>query len=244
MSKESFVSSVMRVSMSSPDLSDLERQAVLSVLQTPRLSMGPKIDAFEAAIAGRVGARHAVAINSGTAGLHLCVRAVGLTDGDWALTTPFSFVSSSNVLLYERVLPVFVDVEAHTGNLDPALVEAAAGDLAQGGKAAERWLPRRGVPPDGRLRGLLAVDVFGQPADYDRLLTTARRNAVPLIEEFLRSAGCGLPGASSRDAGRDRGLCFLPQQADHQRRRGNDRHRSRRVGDDGPSAAQPGPRPR
>jgi len=209
-SKESSVSAVMRVSMSSPDLSDLERQAVLSVLQTPRLSMGPKIEAFEAAIAGRVGARHAVAINSGTAGLHLCVRAVGLTDGDWALTTPFSFVSSSNVLLYERVLPVFVDVEAHTGNLDPALVEAAAGDLTQGGKAAGRWLPRRGVPPHGRLRGLLAVDVFGQPADYDRLLTTARRHAVPLIEDSCEALGADYQGRPAGMLGEIGVFAFYP----------------------------------
>jgi dTDP-4-amino-4,6-dideoxygalactose transaminase len=179
----------MRVSMSSPDLTDLERQAVASVLQTPRLSMGPKIEAFESAIASRVAARHAVAVNSGTAGLHLCVRVAGLRDGDRAMTTPFSFVSSANVLLYERVVPVFVDVEPDTGNIDPDLADAAAADLAQGGEAAKRWLPRRGAPPHGRLRGLLAVDVFGQPADYDRLLLTTRQHSIPLIEDACEALG-------------------------------------------------------
>jgi perosamine synthetase len=204
------VSPTMRVSMSSPDLTDLERQAVLSVLQTPRLSMGPKIVAFEAAIAGHVGARHAMAVNSGTAGLHLCVRAVGLRDGDWALTTPFSFVSSSNVLLYERVLPVFVDVEPDTANLDPGLVHAAAADLAQGGQAAARWLPRRGVAPGGRLRGLLSVDVFGQPADYDRLLLTTRQHSIPLIEDSCEALGAAYQGRAAGMLGDIGVFAFYP----------------------------------
>ena len=79
--------------MSSPDLTEDERQAVADVLRTPRLSMGPQIEAFEAEVADYVGADHAVAVNSGTAGLHLCVRAAGVGDGDLVLTTPFSFVA-------------------------------------------------------------------------------------------------------------------------------------------------------
>src|SRR3990172_7476801 len=113
------------VPMSSPDLTDAERQAVLAVLQTPNLSMGPQITAFEAAFSAYTGFRHAIGVNSGTAGLHLCVRAAGIGPGDLVLTTPFSFVASTNVLLYENAVPVFVDVDVRTGNIDPARLEQA-----------------------------------------------------------------------------------------------------------------------
>ena len=99
------------VAMSYPDITDAERQAVMDVLHTPNLSMGPQIDAFEASVAAYVGANHAVAVNSGTAGLHLCVRAAGIEQNDLVITTPFSFVASSNVLLFEKAIPVFVDID-------------------------------------------------------------------------------------------------------------------------------------
>ncbi len=114
--------------MSSPDLSQAETEAVLSVLKTPDLSMGPWIDLFEAAFRQFSGCRHAIGVNSGTAGLHLLVRAAGIGPGDLAITTPFSFVASTNVFLFEQAVPVFVDVDPKTGNIDPALVEQAAAD--------------------------------------------------------------------------------------------------------------------
>ena len=117
-----------RVPMSSPDLSQAEIDAVLSVLGTPDLSMGPWIDRFEAAFRQFSGCRHAIGVNSGTAGLHLLVRAAGIGPGDLAITTPFSFVASTNVFLFEQAVPVFVDVDPLTGNIDPVLVEQAAAD--------------------------------------------------------------------------------------------------------------------
>jgi perosamine synthetase len=179
----------MTVPMSSPDLTDRERQAVLDVLRTPRLSMGPQIEAFEAGVARRVGARHAVGVSSGTAGLHLCVRIAGVSDGDLVITSPFSFVASANVLLYERAVPVFVDVDEATGNIDPDLVDQAMADLMAGGPQAARWLPRGGHATGARLTALLPVDAFGQPADYDRLTTTARRHGLPLIEDACEAFG-------------------------------------------------------
>ncbi len=175
--------------MSSPDITDAERQAVAGVLQTTRLSMGPEEKSFENAIRSRIGAKHAIAVNSGTSGLHLCVRAAGIRDGDLAITTPFSFISSSNVLLFERAIPVFVDVDPKTGNLDPELVAQAAADLSRGGQAAQRWLPRQGVTGEGRLKAILAVDVFGQPADYDRLNTIAQQYGLFLIEDSCEALG-------------------------------------------------------
>lgn len=190
MSEEDQDRSISRqISMSGPDLTDAEREAVTAVLHTPRLSTGPQLDAFEAMVTDRVGAKHAIAVNSGTAGLHLCVRATGVTDGDWVITTPFSFIASSNVLLYERAIPVFVDVDPLTGNIDPMLVAEAAADLTEGGTAARRWLPPRGTLDEGELKAILTVDVFGQPADYDELALTVRRFGLITIEDSCEAIG-------------------------------------------------------
>jgi len=188
----------MMVPMSSPDLTEREVEAVLAVLRTPRLSMGPWLEAFEAGVAKRVGARHAIGVSSGTAGLHLAVRAASITDGDLVITTPFSFVASANVLLYERAVPIFVDVDPQTGNLDPSLVEDAVHDLLHGGERAARRLPRRGVPP-GPLKAILAVDAFGQPADYDRLVQEARAHSLAVIEDSCEAFGAAY---HARPAGR------------------------------------------
>ena len=112
------------VPMSSPDLSDAERQAVQAVLNTPNLSMGREIEQFEAAFCQYTSSSQAVGVNSGTAGLHLCIRAVDVQPGDLVLTTPFSFVASTNVVLFENAVPVFVDVDPKTYNMTAELVEA------------------------------------------------------------------------------------------------------------------------
>jgi len=125
----------MHIPMSSPDLTDSERQAVQEVLNTPNLSMGQRIKDFEQSFCDLTGARHAVGVNSGTAGLHLCVRAADIGPGDLVITTPFSFVASTNVLLFEHAIPVFVDVDPRTGNIDPQLVAQAVRDVAQGAKS-------------------------------------------------------------------------------------------------------------
>lgn len=172
------------VPMSSPDLTDAERQAVLAVLQTPNLSMGPQITAFESVMAAYSGAKHAIAVNSGTAGLHLCVRAAGIGANDLVLTTPFSFVASTNALLFEQAIPVFVDIDPCTGNIDPALAARAAADLVSGGETARRWLPRRGAEKPGPLKALLPVDVFGQPADMDGVNAIAKQFGLKVIEDL------------------------------------------------------------
>ena len=179
----------LKIPMSSPDLTDAERAAVMAVLNTPNLSMGPQITAFENAFRGYTGWKHALAVNSGTAALHLCVHAAGIGAGDRVITTPFSFVASTNALLFEQAVPVFVDVDPLTGNIDPTLVQQAAADLNTGGSAAARWLPRRGAGQNGTLKALLAVDVFGQPADYDRLRQTTHQFNLKLIEDSCESLG-------------------------------------------------------
>jgi len=178
-----------RIPMSSPDITEAERAIVAEVLETPRLSMGPYEEAFEKAVKEYADVKHAIAVNSGTAGLHLCVRAAGISDGDWVITTPFSFVASTNVMLYERAIPIFVDVDGTTGNIDTSLVDEAARDLKQGGKVSQRWLPREGIKDQGVLKAILPVDVFGQPADYDPLLRTAKTFGLAMIEDSCEALG-------------------------------------------------------
>ncbi|MCW5877384.1 MAG: DegT/DnrJ/EryC1/StrS family aminotransferase [Anaerolineales bacterium] len=183
----------MRVPMSSPSIGPAEQQAVAEVLATPVLSMGEQTTAFEEAVRHFSGAKHAISVNSGTAGLHLCVRAAGIGPGDLVLTTPFSFVSSSNVMLFEQAVPVFVDVDPRTGNLDPQVVAQAAADLSAGGAAAQRWLPRRSVQ-GGQLKAILAVDIFGQPADFTSIRQTADQYGLPLIEDSCEALGAEYRG--------------------------------------------------
>jgi dTDP-4-amino-4,6-dideoxygalactose transaminase len=179
--------------MSSPDLTDVERRAVSEVLATSVLSMGEQTLAFEEAARKFSGASHAIAVNSGTSGLHLCVRAAGIGPGDLVLTSPFSFIASSNVLLYENAVPVFVDVDLKTGNIDPSRLAQAAEQLAKDGKAVENWLPRKGAAYK-KPKALLAVDVFGQPADYDAITAISKEYDLVLIEDSCEALGAEYKG--------------------------------------------------
>jgi dTDP-4-amino-4,6-dideoxygalactose transaminase len=199
-----------RVPLSSPDLNEAERQAVDAVLKTPVLSGGEQTAAFEAAVKHYCGSRHAIAVNSGTAGLHLCVRAAGIGAGDLVLTTPFSFVASSNVLLYENAVPVFVDAEPGGGNIDVQQLAQAAADLVEGGKAAERWLPRAGASAGAKLKAILAVDVFGQPADFDALRKIASQLGLKLIEDSCEAIGAQYKGQPAGRLGDHGVFAFYP----------------------------------
>ena len=198
------------VPMSSPDITDAERETVAAVLRTPNLSMGGEIQAFETAFRDYTGCKHAVGVSSGTAGLHLCVRAAGIQDGDLVITSPFSFVASANVLLFERAVPVFVDVDPRTGNTDPQRVQAAVEDLARGGVSAQKWLPRRGVPEGAGLKALLPVDVFGQPADLDPILGTARQHGLAVIEDACEALGAEYKGRKAGTLGDYGVFAFYP----------------------------------
>lgn len=198
------------ISMSSPDITDAERQAVAAVMQTPNLSMGPQIQAFEESFRSFSGCKHAIGVNSGTAGLHLCVLAAGIEAGDLVITTPFSFVASTNVLLFERAVPVFVDIDPITGNINPELVAEAIHDLTQGGAAARNWLPRKGAHQPARLKAILPVDVFGQPADLDPILDVAARYGLKVIEDSCEALGAEYKGRKAGTIGDYGVYAFYP----------------------------------
>jgi len=205
----------MCIPMSSPDIDKTDIEAVLAVLRTPYLSIGPQVKAFEHAMAEYIGISHAIAVSSGTAGLHLAVIAAGVGEGDLVLTTPFSFVASANCVLYERALPIFVDIDPHTLNVDPALMAAAADDLAQGGAPAKKWLPPtlRESPIANlqpQVKAVLPVDAFGQPADYDAIGDVARRHGLAVIEDSCEAIGAEYKGRQAGTLGDAAVFAFYP----------------------------------
>ncbi|MGH9699155.1 MAG: DegT/DnrJ/EryC1/StrS family aminotransferase [Candidatus Acidiferrales bacterium] len=158
----------MRIPLSAPDISEDDIQAVVDVLRTSRLSMGPKLGEFERAIADYVGAENAIAVNSGTSGLHLCLRALGIGEGDEVIVPSFAFIAVANAILQERATPVFVDIEPDTLNLNPSLIEQA-------------------ITP--RTKAILVVHTFGCPADMSSILEIARRHHLLLIEDACEAFG-------------------------------------------------------
>ncbi len=170
------------IPLARPDLTEREVEAVVRVLRTPRLSLGPMLEAFERKLAEVAGVQHAVAVNSGTSALHLCVKALGIKEGDEVITTPFSFIASANCILFERAKPVFVDIDPKTLNLDPELVEGALTE---------------------RTKAILAVDVFGHPAEWDALTHIAKEHGLKLIEDAAEALGAeykGRPAGAFGDA--------------------------------------------
>jgi perosamine synthetase len=169
--------------MSAPDLGDVEKRLVHEVLEGTALSGGPMIERFEAGIRERTNRAHAIAVSSGTAGLHLAVRALGIGPGDEVLTSAYSFVASVNCFLYEGAKPVFADIEPVTYGIDP---ESAADALA------------RGAHP----KALLPVHVFGQPANMTGLRQLAVRHGFRMIEDACEAIGAehaGEPAGSFGD---------------------------------------------
>jgi perosamine synthetase len=164
------------IPLARPVLGDAEEQAVLEVLRSGQLSLGPRVPDFERRFAARVEAVHACAVSSGTAGLHLALRAVGVKEGDEVVTSPFSFVASANAVLYERARPVFADIDARTLNLDP---EAAAAAVTE------------------RTRALLPVHIFGYPADLPAFERIAAKRRLAIVEDACEALGARHAGGTA-----------------------------------------------
>lgn len=152
------------IPLAKPVIGEREEQLVLEALRSGRLSLGPMLERFEHAFAKRVGAPFASAVSSGTAGLHLALRAAGVSDGDEVITTPFSFVASANVAIYERARPIFADIDPVTLNLDPTAAAAAVTE---------------------RTAAVLPVHVFGYPADVPAF----ERMGLPIVEDACEALG-------------------------------------------------------
>ncbi len=193
------------MSLSCADVGEDERVLVEDVLRSGRLATGPVLDQFEREFASRLGAAHAVAVSSGTAGLHLSVIAAGVSDGDLVVTSPFSFIASANAILYERGVPVFVDIDPVTLALDEARAAETIETLAVGTRPARaRLLPPLARGGAGALRAVLPVHVFGRPARLGAILASARTHGISVLEDACEALGAsadGVPAGTAGDAG-------------------------------------------
>jgi perosamine synthetase len=180
---------VPQVPLSSQWIDASDESAVLDVLRSDHLSLGPRLLEFEEGLAHLTGVAHAVAVNSGTSALHLIVRSLGLKEGDEVITTPFSFIASSNCLLFERVKPVFVDVRPGTYNIDPTQIAAAITE---------------------RTKAILAVDAFGQPAELDAIERIAHQHGLQVIEDSCEALGSEWKGRRCGSWGAAGAFAFYP----------------------------------
>lgn len=162
---------------------------MVSVLRGPRLSLGPKMEEFEELICRYVGQRFGIAVSSGTAGLHLCIRAFGIGPGDEVIVPSFTFVAAANAVRYEGATPVFVDIEPRCLNLDPGLIEAA-------------------ITP--RTRAIIAIHTFGCPAGMKAILEIARRHRLRVIEDACEAIGAAYQGKQVGSFGDAAVFAFYP----------------------------------
>ncbi len=170
----------MRIPLSAPDITEEDIAAVVAVLRTPRLSLGPKLEEFEEAAAGYVGVPYGVALSSGTAGLHLGLAALGIGEGDEVILPSFTFIAAAHAVLYQRARPVFADIDPHTLNLTPEGVARAI---------------------TSRTRAILVVHTFGYPADLDPILAIAARHGIKVMEDACEALGAEYRGRKAGGLG-------------------------------------------
>ncbi len=179
----------MKVPLSKPWVNEDDIKAVEEVMKMQYLSLGPKLPEFEQVLAEIAHRKYAVAVNSGTSALHLIIRSLGIKDGDEVITTPFSFIASSNAILFERAKPVFVDIKKDTYNIDTGLIERAITE---------------------KTKAILAVDVFGQPADWDILTEIAEKYNLYPIEDSAEAIGSEYKGKPAGSFGEAAIFAFYP----------------------------------
>jgi perosamine synthetase len=177
------------VPMSSSELDETDIRAVAEVLHSGRLALGPKAEEFERRVADYVAVKHAVAVSSGTAALHLIVKTLGLGRGDEVLVPSFTFTASVNAILYEGCTPVFVDIDPETKNLNPAQLE---------GKITSRT------------KAVLVVDVFGHPAEWEDILSTAGTYGLKVIDDSCEALGSEYKGIRLGQLGDAAAFSFYP----------------------------------
>jgi perosamine synthetase len=177
------------IAVAAPQIGDEERAGVMSVLNSGQLAQGPVVEAFEREFAAWCGSEFAVALNSGTAALHLLMLAHGVKEGDEVITSPFTFVASANAALFVGARPVFVDIEPDTYALDPSKVEAA-------------------ITP--RTRAIMPVDLYGHPADIPAMREIAKRHELVVVEDACQAHGAAINGRKAGALGVSASFSFYP----------------------------------
>lgn len=179
-----------RIPIAKPLITDEEKRRVLEVLDSGRLVAGAQVRAFEQAFAAYIGARFASATSSGTTALQVALEALEIDRGEAVVTTPFTFVGTTNAILHAGARPVFVDVDERTYNLDPNHVEDA--------------LRRE------RVRAILCVHLYGLSADLDALAGIAARHGVLLVEDCAQAHGAAVRGRRAGSVGDAAIFSFYP----------------------------------
>jgi len=179
----------MRIYLSRPDITEKEVEAVCAVLRSPNLSLGPKLTEFEGDFARYIGRKRAVAVNSGTSGLFLCMLALGIGPGDEVITTPFTFIASATTIMMAGARPVFVDIDPVSLNIDPAKIESRI---------------------TKRTKAILPVEVFGNPAGMDKVCEIAQRHNLTVIEDSCEALSSELDGKKVGTFGTMSVFAFYP----------------------------------
>jgi len=184
-----FLHELKTIPLSAPDITHKDIGLINEVLATPYLSIGPKIKEFEKKVADYIGVKYAVGVNSGTSGLHLCVRSLDIKDGDEVITTPFSFIASANCILFERAKPVFVDIDENTLCIDADKIEEKI---------------------TKRTKAILPVHIFGHPCEMDKIMEIAKKHNLAVIEDACESIGAEYKGKKVGSFGNCGVFAFYP----------------------------------
>lgn len=179
----------IRVHLCRPDITDAEIQAVTEVMKTPNLSLGPKLAEFEQAFCDYIGKKHAVAVNSGTSALDLCLKAMNIGPGDEVITTPFTFIATVNVILMNGATPVLADIEPVSMNISPERIEEKI---------------------TGKTKAVIPVEVFGNPAGFDRIEQIAQKHGIAILEDSCEALGTKLNGKMAGTFGQMSTFAFYP----------------------------------
>ncbi len=179
----------MRIYLSRPDITEKEVEAVCAVLRSPDLSLGPKVTEFEGDFARYIGRKRAVAVNSGTSGLFLCISALGIGPGDEVITTPFTFIASATTIMMTGAKPVFADIDPLSLNIDAAKIESAI---------------------TKKTKAVMPVEVFGNPAGIDKACKLAQKHNLTVIEDSCEALGSELNEKMVGTFGRVSVFAFYP----------------------------------
>jgi len=179
----------MRIHLSRPDITEKEIEAVCDVLAGPNLSCGPKVAQFEQAFAEYIGRRRAAAVNSGTSALFLCMQALNIGPGDEVITTPFTFIASATTIMMAGAKPVFVDIDPVSLNIDYTKIESKI---------------------TSRTKAIMPVEVFGNPAGFDRVCEIAQKHNLVVIEDSCEALGSSLNGKKAGTFGKVSTFAFYP----------------------------------
>ena len=179
----------MQIYLSRPDITEKEIEAVCEVLRSSNLSLGPKLVEFEEAFAEYIGRKRAVAVNSGTSALFLCMPALGIKAGDEVITSPFTFIATTNCIMMVGAKPVFVDIDTVSLNIDPAKIESKITD---------------------KTKAIMPIEVFGNPAGFDKICEIAQKHNLIVIEDSCEALGSELNGKKAGTFGAMSTFAFYP----------------------------------